>query len=163
MNKVTTTKFKGDIVSNDGEKDLLVSDLVTVEEVNPALGQCVTNDKLDTYDKIWINTEPIEPIDLNPNYVYDDSHVMTSKAVKNMISSTKLNLKYNGSIEMSFKRDPLIIHEKENCYYTIDGNFPEGSDIYITAKYVDADEQESNIDTVFENYSTDDIYIIYRH
>lgn len=43
MNAETTTKFKGDIVFNDGERDILVSDLATVEEVNEALNQCVKN------------------------------------------------------------------------------------------------------------------------
>lgn len=43
MDAETTTKFKGDIVFNDGEKDILVSDLATVEEVNEALNQCIKN------------------------------------------------------------------------------------------------------------------------
>ena len=37
----TVTKFIGDIVFNNGEEDIKVSDLATVDEVNEALKQCV--------------------------------------------------------------------------------------------------------------------------
>ena len=42
----TVTKFIGDIVFNNGEKDINVSDLVTVDEVNEALKSCVKNSNI---------------------------------------------------------------------------------------------------------------------
>mgnify|MGYP001028394792 FL=1 len=35
----TTTKFKGDIQFNNGEKDVLLSEFPTIDEVNDALGE----------------------------------------------------------------------------------------------------------------------------
>ena len=43
----TTTKFIGDIIFNNGDKDINASDLVTVDEVNEALDKCVKRDALD--------------------------------------------------------------------------------------------------------------------
>ena len=76
------TETETNITKFDGEKDILASDLATVDEVNTALGAYVTSDKIDTYEKMWMNTEPTEPLYLNPNYVYKDEHIMSSKAIR---------------------------------------------------------------------------------
>ena len=67
-------------------KMIFVSNLATVEEVNEALNECITNDKVYAYAKMWMCTEPTEPLYLKPNYEYKDDHVISSKAIKELIA-----------------------------------------------------------------------------
>ena len=80
----TVTKFTGDIVFNNGEKDINVSDLATVDEVNEALKQCVKNSNIDKVEDVFttIESSPTSPLIQKDSFVFDDSHVMSSLAVK---------------------------------------------------------------------------------
>ena len=130
MDAETTTKFKGDIVFNDGEKDILVSDLASVEEVNEALRGCITNDKLDTYTKMfatqssqreWMSTEPTQPFYLNPDFDYKDDHVISSKAVKELIPDVSVYRKKDDLQFCPIIKDVEVVHNEDETRYAVKG------------------------------------------
>ena len=84
---IKVTKFIGDIVFNNGEKDINVSDLATVDEVNEALKQCVKNNNIYKVEDVFttIESSPTSPLIQKDSFVYDDSHVMSSLAVKMLL------------------------------------------------------------------------------
>ena len=67
----TVTKFIGDIVFNNGEKDINVSDLATVDEVNEALKQCVKNSNIDKVEDVFttIESSPTSPLIQKDSFV----------------------------------------------------------------------------------------------
>ena len=66
----TTTKFIGDIVFNNGEKDINASDLVTVDEVNDVLKECVKKDEVIDVPILSVKI-PIIPVTEYNSYTLD--------------------------------------------------------------------------------------------
>ena len=64
----TTTKFIGDIVFNNGEKDINASDLVTVDEVNDVLKECVKKDEVIDVNNVRVE---ISILSVNDRYKLD--------------------------------------------------------------------------------------------
>lgn len=151
MDAETTTKFKGDIVFNDGEKDILVSDLATVEEVNEALNDCVTNDKVDTYAKMWMSTEPTQPFYLNPDFDYKDDHVMSSKAVKELIPDVSQCIKHDDITFKRYKYWNISTNDTDTIVFGEEYLYNNFNKPYLNIK--------SNEDLVFKGYfiDTDDV------
>ena len=73
----TVTKFIGDIVFNNGEKDINVSDLVTVDEVNEALKSCIKSDDLTNDGKVM---KLIKPSDITMENYPDKLHLSYKSA-----------------------------------------------------------------------------------
>ena len=104
------TKFIGDIVFNNGEEDIKVSDLATVDEVNDALSQYVKKDVIDSVHNVFNNVEnsPTSPLIPNNEFIYDDTHVMSSLAVKTLVDESMTGSGDNN------KFDSLTITGKSN-------------------------------------------------
>lgn len=140
MNSDTTTKFKGDIVFNDGEKDILVSDLATVDEVNEALGNCVNVSKIDKSTSIFIS-DPSGLV-LDTTFVYDDDHVLSSKAAKELIQNTASSIPdvsdYRKFDDMSYYVDLQITSRNvgSNTGYSFTPYFSD-KPVYMTLEFSD--------------------------
>ena len=100
--EATTTKFIGDIVFNDGEQDVKASELGTKQWVNDnfptytyANKNYVQTLNIDTLDDMFNSMDPApdstDALTMKDDFVFDDSHVMSSKAVKMLIDKSKQN------------------------------------------------------------------------
>ena len=94
----TVTKFIGDIVFNNGEEDIKVSELATKSEL-PTVDK-----QMDAFAANELSlTSPLIP---NEEFVYEDSHVLSSLAVKTLVDN---NLKQSGNDAENIKTQSLTI------------------------------------------------------
>ena len=96
------TKFKGDIIFNDGEKDVKVSELLSKS-------QLPTIDTL--LDAFTSGPTPISPIILKDDFEFEDSHVMSTLAVRMLIGTTFLM-----GDSAYIKRDMVVTNINEKLY-----------------------------------------------
>ena len=107
----TTTKFIGDIIFNNGEKDINVSDLVTVDEVNEALDKCVQTSNIDSLTDIFDSIDPAPDsaasLTLKPDFEFSDEHVMSSKAVKTLVDKSTPNIDLSNCVTTDELQDAV--------------------------------------------------------
>ena len=178
MQEDTTTKFIGDIVFNNGDKDISASDLVTKEEVNDVLKECVKKDDLSGYVQSSTLTEyakktDIPTVDLS-GYVQTTSIVdVPTLNVKIQIIPGSYSDRY--TLDINYDNPPKIIYidsppERKETYILEYNTYEVGyksTDYDTTAHTLRISRNSAYIhegfygDAIEPDYNIDTSYVIY--